>query len=347
MYLKRFVFVNWGNVPNGEFEFGPLNLFSGASGSGKTTAADAIQTIMTAAKSNLFNYNPGQDETTQKGKGGKQVRTLSSYVLGCDDGSFARTQLTDGYLAALFHPSQGEPADPFVALIGVRADLDSAGKKHVAREIDAKFMILPFRHDFNIHDVIESNPARVMPLDRVVKQLKAIYGSSKSVEEYSTKKGYLSRLYGALRGRHTSLSEREANAAAKAFSRFMAYKPVASINDFVASEILDKRDLGEAISNISSMMKTINAMEQDAKRINDAIDGLELANREANHYIDNWIKFNSHTLTLHQAKFLQGQQRYRQEKLRCQELKEAITANEDATVQLKINTKSSVKESLI
>src|SRR5438132_173511 len=87
MFLKSFVFVNWGNVPNGEFDFGPVNLFSGANGSGKTTAADAIQTVMTAAHESLFHFNPGQEESTQRGRGGKRVRTLASYILGCDDGS--------------------------------------------------------------------------------------------------------------------------------------------------------------------------------------------------------------------------------------------------------------------
>ena len=75
MYLKKLILINWGNLPNTEFEFGPLNLFSGGNGSGKTTAADAIQTLMTAAHENLFQFNPGQDETTQKGRGGKKVRT--------------------------------------------------------------------------------------------------------------------------------------------------------------------------------------------------------------------------------------------------------------------------------
>ena len=121
MFLKRFVFVNWGNIPNLEFELGPVNLFSGGNGSGKTTGADAIQTVMTAAHENLFQYNPGQDETTQRGRGGKRVRTLASYVLGCDDGSYARLDPSDGYLAAVFHPTKGEPGAPFTALIGVRA----------------------------------------------------------------------------------------------------------------------------------------------------------------------------------------------------------------------------------
>ncbi|HEY7775880.1 MAG TPA: ATP-binding protein, partial [Kineobactrum sp.] len=105
MYLKRSITVNWGNLPAEELEYGPVNLFSGGNGSGKTTAADALQTLMTAAHDNLFNYNPGQDETTQRGRGGKQVRTLASYILGCDDGAYARPWDSDGYIAGVFHPT--------------------------------------------------------------------------------------------------------------------------------------------------------------------------------------------------------------------------------------------------
>ena len=61
MFAKKVIFVNWGNIPLLDFDFGPINLFSGGNGSGKTTAADGIQTIMTAAHENLYNYNPGQD----------------------------------------------------------------------------------------------------------------------------------------------------------------------------------------------------------------------------------------------------------------------------------------------
>src|SRR5580692_626035 len=143
MFLKKFVFVNWGNVPDCEFEIGPVSLFSGANSSGKTTAADAIQTVMTAAHENLFHYNPGQDESTQRGRGGKRVRTLASYVLGCDDGSYARTDVTDGYIAAIFHPTQQETAEAFTAVVGVRAWLDRSGKQAVAQEDQSLFLILP------------------------------------------------------------------------------------------------------------------------------------------------------------------------------------------------------------
>jgi len=40
MQLKKFIFINWGNIPSIEFEMGPVNLLSGGSGSGKTTVGD-------------------------------------------------------------------------------------------------------------------------------------------------------------------------------------------------------------------------------------------------------------------------------------------------------------------
>ena len=79
MYLKKFIYVNWGNVPNTEFDFGPINLFSGGNGSGKTTAADAIQTIMTAAHDNLFHSVLGLMGVSTAA----YRRSLDAYT-GCD-----------------------------------------------------------------------------------------------------------------------------------------------------------------------------------------------------------------------------------------------------------------------
>ncbi|MCG8427465.1 MAG: AAA family ATPase, partial [Chromatiales bacterium] len=177
MFLKRFVFVNWGNIPSLEFDFGPVNLFSGGNGSGKTTAADAIQTVMTAAHENLFQYNPGQDETTQRGRGGKRVRTLASYVLGCDDGSYARLEPCDGYLAAIFHPTTGENAAPFTAVICVRAWLDNSGNTSVARQDELNFLILPGEQLDLGHFVYGSDGSRsVVPLDQLQTRLIKQYG---------------------------------------------------------------------------------------------------------------------------------------------------------------------------
>ncbi len=310
MFLKKFIFVNWGNIPNLEFDMGPVNLFSGGNGSGKTTAADAIQTIMTAAHENLFQYNPGQDETTQRGRGGKRVRSQASYVLGCDDGSYARLDPSDGYLAAIFHPTQGESAEPFTALIAARAWLDHSGNQSVARLDELAFFIVAGEQLSLAQLVREGGGERyVVPLERLQALLVSEYGQ-RAVERYDTKRGYLRRLYGALRGLDDAVSEQEAVGAARAFSRFMAYKPVQSIDKFVAEEILERRDLGEAIRSVSGQLKTIHAMERDAARLKASIAVLAQASQQSQLYIERWLELHILDYTLAQHDYQQRQAEY-------------------------------------
>jgi len=331
MFLKKFIFVNWGNIPNLEFELGPINLLSGGNGSGKTTAADAIQTVMTAAHENLFQYNPGQDETTQRGRGGKRVRTLASYVLGCDDGSYARLDPTDGYLAAVFSPTRGETADPFTAVIGIRAWLDTTGGHSVARQDELLFLILPGEALSLDHFVREDKAGKyVTPLDRIQHLLIREFGQ-RHVQKYDTKKAYLRRLYGALRDLADSVTEQEAIAAARAFSRFMAYKPVRSINDFVAHEILERKDLGEAIRSISGQLKTIHAMDRDAERLVKSIAILDTARQYAGRYIQQWIELNTLDFTLAHHDYLQRQHDYLSAKKQQGDYRRALKENETET----------------
>jgi energy-coupling factor transporter ATP-binding protein EcfA2 len=312
MFLKRFVFVNWGNVPNQEFDLGPVSLFSGANGSGKTTAADAIQTVMTAAHENLFHYNPGQDESTQRGRGGKRVRTLASYVLGCDDGSYARTEATDGYIAAVFHPTYQETAEPFTAVVGVRAWLDRSGKQSLAQEDQSLFLILP-GIELGLDAFMQSRDgvAHIIELDNIQTTLVARLGK-RAVEKYDQKRAYLRRLYGALRGKSDSVSEREAMAAARAFSRFMAYKPISSINQFVADEVLDRKDLGEAVRSVSSQLKTIHGMEREAQDLKDSAALLEKSGHHAQRYIESWIDLQTLACTTAAAALIEWETRQQQ-----------------------------------
>ncbi|MCG8667937.1 MAG: AAA family ATPase [Pseudomonadales bacterium] len=294
MYIKKGIYINWGNIPQLEFEFGPINLFSGGNGSGKTTAADGIQTLMTAAHENLFNYNPGQDETTQRGRGGKQVRTLASYVLGCDDGSYSRLNTTDGYIAATFHPTAGEPGEKFTAIMGMRAHIDAAGNSRQARLDQLVFFVLPgveltIEHFVRLYPAGGKNERHVVPINDIGGFLQQEFGK-KTVEVYDKKGTYLRRLYGALRGKKDAVSDRESKHAARTFSNFMAYKPVKSINDFVAGEILEKKDLGEAIRTVSDLMKTIHGMEEDARHILNSIEILAKADGLSKDYVEHWIQ---------------------------------------------------------
>ncbi len=290
MFLKRSITVNWGNLPVEELEYGPVNLFSGGNGSGKTTAADALQTLMTAAHDNLFNYNPGQDETTQRGRGGKQVRTLASYVLGCDDGAYARPWDTDGYIAGVFHATRGETAESFTAVIGVRAHLDAAGSSRQARQDELLLMIVPGEmlslSDFVIED---AGLRHVVPVTDLPNRLRRQFGKA-NVEVYDKKSAYLARLYGALRGRRDAVSIREAKNAARTFASFMAYKPVKSIDQFVAEEVLEARDFGDTIKRIRDLLRTVHGMEQEAMRVRRSSDLLHQAREQAEQYLDGWLE---------------------------------------------------------
>jgi hypothetical protein len=255
------------------------------------------------------------------------VRTLPSYVLGCDDGSYSRLDPTDGYLAAIFHPTQGEAGEPFTALIAVRAWLDRAGSQPAARQDEALFMILPGQELTLKHFVREDKVGKyVTPLDKIQTLFITEFGK-RQVEKYDTKKAYLRRLYAILRGRNDSVTEQEAIAAAKAFSRFMAYKPVQGINRFVADEILEKRDLGEAIRSISSQLKTIHGMERDAAQLIESIEILEQSKQQGERYIEQWIELNIIDYTLAQHHFLQRQRDYLKAKQKQRELQQELESN--------------------
>jgi len=290
MYLKKMIYVNWGNIPHTELEFGAVNLFSGGNGSGKTTAADGIQTLMTAAYENLFNYNPGQDETTQRGRGGKQVRTLASYVLGCDDGSYARPRQTDGYLVGVFSPGAAEQGELFSVVLGARAHLDTAGTQRQARQDQLLFLCIPgqaLRLDQFVRQYQDGE--HVVPLTEIVDLLRREFGAG-GIEVYDKKGAYLRRLYGLLRGRKDAVTDREARHAARTFSNFMAYKPVKSINEFVADEILERKDLGEAIRTVSDLMKTIHGMEEESRSVIQSLQILEQSAAACATYSDSWVR---------------------------------------------------------
>jgi len=89
MKLKQLGLINWANLENKNYQFADVNLISGSSGAGKTTMLDALQAVMTAASHNIVHFNPGQDEATQNSRS-KETRSLSSYILGCDDGKYSR-----------------------------------------------------------------------------------------------------------------------------------------------------------------------------------------------------------------------------------------------------------------
>src|SRR5690606_12522906 len=107
---------------------------------------------------------------------------------------------------------------------------------------------------------------------------------------YDRKSAYLGRLYGALRGRSDAVSSREAKNAARTFANFMAYKPVKSIDQFVAGEVLDARDFGDTIKRIRELLRTVHGMELEAARLRQGVNLLEQSRSLAERYQQRWLE---------------------------------------------------------
>lgn len=287
MHMAKLVCVNWGNLPPGEYPLGPVTLLSGGSGTGKTTLADAIQTVMTAAKRGLFTYNPGQEETTQHGRHGKLPRTLPSYILGCDDNLYARPQGAYGYVAIVFAPSFGEDGGGvFTAIVGVRAYLETVelagGRRRRTPKDEGIQLLVVEGHAIGIADLVRGEEGAmtvVVPTESALRHLRERYGD-RAVSDFGDRKtAYLSKLYGLLRSR-PSVSSTEAEKAARTFSRFMAYKPIESIDEFVRTQILEPRDMSSEIDNIADGMRKIRDLRSDSERLQRNVDALAMAERD-------------------------------------------------------------------
>ncbi|MBD3670887.1 MAG: hypothetical protein HUJ29_08940, partial [Gammaproteobacteria bacterium] len=293
MHANKLITINWGHAESREFTLGHVNMFTGGSGSGKTTTADAFQTVMTAARQGVFAYNPGQNESTQRGKWGKQPRTLESYFLGAEEGGiYMRPDGAHGYIALSFIPSPGEPhGQPFSAVVAVSAHLEKNGNKRTPRR-NRLHLIIVEGHEIAMDELIASREGKrleVLPVEGIVKQLVARYGADKVRDHRDNKISYLQHLYGILRGRRT-VSQDEALQAAKAFSRFMAYHPVEDIDNFVKGEVLERRDLSAEVEHISLMMRDVSQLKNEAARLANNIELLQSAREHGNEAMEAWIE---------------------------------------------------------
>jgi hypothetical protein len=286
MKLKSMGLINWANLPRRDYDFSEINMITGESGAGKTTLLDALQTILTGTTAGLFQYNPGQEEATQQSRL-KEVRTLASYVLGCDDASYSRPHGAHGYLFANWVPEMGEKSKPFAALIGVSAYLDIAGSKRTAKEEEMVLAVVRSA-SLGVNDLLQTPlpgddqaeaqaDNQVIPVNMLDTHFKLNHPRMK-LDIARGKEDYLCLLYGGLRGQ-ANVSRVEARNAAKALSRFMVYRPLKNLDDFVRTEILDPHDITDAIRQVSAMMRSINGMEHEAAGIEKGIALLDTAEK--------------------------------------------------------------------
>lgn len=285
MHLSKLILLNWGQIESREYELGPMIQLSGVTGSGKSTTGDAIQTLMTAAKDGLYFYNPGQEEATQRGRT-KMPRTLASYIVGADLNEFARPEGAHGYIGGVFVPSPGEDLPAFTALIGASAHVDversTENTRRNAMLEDSQFIIVE-KAELSLQDLLGSSSAdnmKVIPVTEIYTKLRKQYPT---VLSFANKGHYLESLYSNLRGVRVSI--REAEQAAKTFTRFMAYKPLDSINDFVRTQVLEEHDLQGKVANVANLMRDVSDLRAEAERYRTNIQALERCQRVGHNYL--------------------------------------------------------------
>ncbi len=273
MRLAQIGLINWANLDNRDYAFDGVNLVTGPSGTGKTTLLDAIQTLMTAAKAGLFQYNPGQDEASQQSRN-KTTRTLASYILGCDETSFARPYYCSGYIIGVFVPDTGEVGEPFSAVFAVSADLEESGTRRAAKENERLMLIVPEAQLSIDHFIQEQDGVRSsVKVSQALAHLKRNYPRL-TLRPAQNKGDYLAMLYGAFQGKK-AVNVKEAEAAAKQFANFMAYKKTNDLDEFVRQVILEPKDLSDPIRHVATMMRNIDSMRRDAQFIRNGLKLVE------------------------------------------------------------------------
>jgi energy-coupling factor transporter ATP-binding protein EcfA2 len=273
MKLDRLIFVNWGQLPSGSYDLGNLTLLTGETGSGKSTMLDGLQTVMTAGFKGITQYNSGQDEVGQGGRG-KSRRDLESYIVGAEYSKFSRPLGAHGYVAAVFQPDAGEEqCKPMTAVVAASAHLEGLGESRQAR-LESFALYIADGAELVLEDFMPDVEAgQPVPLESIGRQLRAKY---KVTEFHDKKSDYLCALYGRFRGK-PSVPRDEAHMAARAWVQSIAYRKIGSVHELVRDEILDfdSRQLHQDIERISSLMKEVANLRKEGERLQGNVERLD------------------------------------------------------------------------
>lgn len=296
MWIKRVITVNWGGLPNREYDFGSVVMLGGSTGSGKSTLEDAIQVVMTAGKHGFYKFNAGQDESGANNRG-KIPRTVPSYVLGAEGNKFARPHGANGYIAVVFANSPGESSRVFSAVLAFQASLNEHGsvgkggrgsrRAPVMRE-EKLFTIA--EGEVRLSDFGEPSKVglrSVMPVDQIFNRLRRPDRGLGKVTEHKGKQAYLNSLWGLMRNTGPVPPD-EARKACLSFRGAMAYRPVSKLDQFVKEDILEVRDHEADIDNLSQSIRSLYQLRAQAERLEENVKRLEAIDSSGVKLVDNW-----------------------------------------------------------
>ena len=283
MKFNKLILANWANIPNQEYFLTDLVFLTGETGVGKSTMLDAIQTLMTANKKGIVQYNAGQDEAQNK-KRDKEYRTLQGYFSGEDRFKFSRPNGCRSTIALSFKSTKNEEKSLFTALItGSVSFEESKNEKKPVLESLHFFIIKNF--ELSQDDILDES-SKLLDHRELYKNLSLKYERD-NVIHCVDKSDYLNTLYGNLWGKSKTTSA-VSEKAARAFSNFIHARPVDNINAFVRNEFLTPKDMKDEVSSLSDTIRALDKLKKDAKEIEESIFILSKLESKLSAVIKKW-----------------------------------------------------------
>lgn len=283
MKISKLLIANWANIPNQEYDLSDLVFLTGETGVGKSTMLDAIQTLMTANKKGIVQYNAGQDESQNK-KRNKEYRSIQGYFAGEDRFKFSRENGCRSTIAVTFNSTKNEDFAVFTALItGSVSFEESRGEKRPI--LDSLHFFIIKNVELKQSDIINENK-QLLNNRELYKTLSLKYEKD-NVIHCLDKSDYLNTLYGNLWGK-TKTTSALSEKAARAFSNFIHARPVDNINAFVRNEFLSPKDMKDEVSSLSDTIRALDKLKKDAKEIEDGIQILSTLETKASAIIRKW-----------------------------------------------------------
>ncbi len=312
MKINKLIIANWANIPNQEYDLSDLVFLTGETGVGKSTMLDAIQTLMTANKKGIVQYNAGQDEAQNK-KRNKEYRTIQGYFAGEDRFKFSRPNGCRSTIAVCFQSTKGEDIANFSALItGTVSFEESKGEK---RPILDSLNFFVVKDTQLCQDDIKDENNKLLDHKELYKSLSSKY-EKENVIRCLDKSDYLNTLYGNLWGK-TKTTSALSEKAARAFSNFIHARPVDNINAFVRNEFLAPKDMKDEVSSLSDTIRALDKLKKDAKEVEEGISILSKLESKMSAIIRKWhvlgeehFIYNHYEVLKQEKKIIRDEKKY-------------------------------------
>lgn len=248
--LTRVCLQNWYLVDAIDVEIVGSTALVGPTGAGKSSFADAIQTVLTGANMNRLNLNPSAS--------GKSARSVLEYCLGLTrdpaEGGEPLRQSCETVIALVFRDE--ETSEPITVGIALSARAGDSREEVLSRFIAPNFA-------YSVGDAKRRGPNGGITLAPWSETVAHLRRSCPEFEEYrSSAEKFTTDMLRRMRGFHNQAPN--ARHFLRAFSNALAFKPIFDSTLFVREYVLepDALDLDRVRTSIDTWKQLETAIEQ-------------------------------------------------------------------------------------